>query len=58
MSEARSGRARGVAALGALIALALVPVAPAGVPVLAAGAAALIGLTRSAQADLERERSE
>ena len=58
ISEARSGRARGVAALGSLIALALVPVAPAGVPVLAASAAAFLGLTRSAQADLERERAE
>ena len=57
MSEARSGRARGVAAAGALIALALVPIAPAGVPVLVAGAAALVGLTRSAQADLERVRT-
>jgi len=53
MSEARSGRARGVAALGGLIALALVPFTPAGVPVLAASAAALVGLTRSARAELE-----
>lgn len=30
--------------LGALTALALVPLAPAGVPIIAAGAAALIGL--------------
>ena len=57
IAEARSRRARGVAALGALIALVLVPFAPAGVPVLVAGAAALVGLTRSAQADLERERA-
>lgn len=56
IAEARSGRTRGVAALGALIALALVPIAPAGLPVLVAGAAALVGLTRSAQAELERER--
>ena len=49
LSEARSGRARGVAALGALIALALVPVAPAGVPVLVASFAALVGLTRAAR---------
>lgn len=54
-AEARSGRARGIAAVGALIALVLVPFAPAGVPVLAAAAAALVGLTRFAQADLERE---
>lgn len=46
LSEARSGRARGAAALGALIALALIPFAPAGVPVLAASLGALIGLWR------------
>lgn len=46
VAEVRSGRARGVAALGAIIALALVPVAPAGVPVLAASVAALVGLSR------------
>jgi 4-azaleucine resistance transporter AzlC len=44
IGEARDGRSRGVAALGALIALALVPVAPAGVPVLVASLAALVGL--------------
>jgi 4-azaleucine resistance transporter AzlC len=46
LAEARDGRARGVAALGAVIALALVPFAPAGVPVLVASAAALVGLHR------------
>jgi predicted branched-subunit amino acid permease len=50
LKEARDGRTRGVAALGALIALALVPFAPAGVPVLASSLAALVGLTRSARA--------
>jgi 4-azaleucine resistance transporter AzlC len=54
MAEARSGRARGVAALGGLIALSLVPVTPAGVPVLVAGIAALVGLTPSARADVAR----
>jgi 4-azaleucine resistance transporter AzlC len=49
--ELRNGRARGVAAAGALIALALVPFAPAGVPILAASAAALVGLTRAARAE-------
>jgi 4-azaleucine resistance transporter AzlC len=49
ISEARDGRSRGVAALGALIALALVPVAPPGVPVLAASVAALVGLHRRAR---------
>ncbi|WP_210495444.1 AzlC family ABC transporter permease [Patulibacter sp. SYSU D01012] len=48
LAELRSGRARGVAAAGAVIALALVPFAPAGVPVLAASLAALVGLRRRA----------
>jgi predicted branched-subunit amino acid permease len=51
LNEARDRRARGVAALGALIALALVPISPPGVPVLAASLAALVGLHRSARAD-------
>ena len=51
ISEARSGRARGAAAIGALIALALVPFAPAGVPVLAASLGALLGLSQRAQAE-------
>jgi len=46
LGELRSGRAKGVAALGALIALVLVPVAPPGVPVLAASLAAFLGLVR------------
>jgi predicted branched-subunit amino acid permease len=45
-AELRSGRARGAAALGAAIALALVPIAPPGLPVLAASTAAFIGLVR------------
>ena len=56
MGEARSSRSRGVAALGGLIALALVPVAPAGVPVLVAGAAAFVGLTRAARAEVAEAR--
>jgi predicted branched-subunit amino acid permease len=44
--EIKSRRALGVAALGALIALALIPVAPAGVPVLVASLASLVGLHR------------
>ncbi len=44
ISELREGRPRVAAALGAAIALALVPAAPAGVPVLAASLAAFIGL--------------
>jgi predicted branched-subunit amino acid permease len=46
IAEIRSGRALGVAAAGALIAFALVPVAPAGVPVLVASLASLLGLSR------------
>ena len=45
--ELREPSARGAAALGAVIAIALVPVAPAGVPVLAASLAALTGLRRA-----------
>ncbi|XAY07235.1 Inner membrane protein YgaZ [Paraconexibacter sp. AEG42_29] len=44
VSELRDRRSRGVALAGSVIALALVPIAPAGVPVLAASAAAIIGL--------------
>lgn len=46
LGELRDGRARGVALAGALIALALVPITPPGVPVLAASAATLVGLKR------------
>lgn len=42
--EARSGRAVTVALAGAAIAVALMPVAPVGIPVIAASLAALIGL--------------
>ena len=45
-AEMRRERARGVAALGALIALVLVPIAPPGVPVLVASVAAFTGLVR------------
>lgn len=45
-AEIRDRRRAGVAALGAAIALALVPVTPAGVPVMMASAATLIGLRR------------
>ena len=44
--EMRDRRSRGVALAGALIALALVPFVPAGIPVLAASVAALAGLWR------------
>ena len=46
IGELHHGRAKGVAAAGALIALALVPFTPPGVPVLAASLATLIGLIR------------
>ena len=44
--ELRDRRRVGVAGAGALLALVLVPVAPPGVPVLVAAAAALVGLRR------------
>lgn len=46
IGEVKDGRTFGVAAIGAAIAFALVPVAPAGVPVLVASLAALVGLVR------------
>jgi 4-azaleucine resistance transporter AzlC len=46
VEELRSGRHRAAAALGALLALAFLPWAPTGAPILAAGLAALIGLRR------------
>src|SRR3954469_19564753 len=51
IDELTDRRSRIVAGLGALIALALVPLAPAGVPVLAASLAALLGLHSSARAE-------
>ena len=45
-SEARGRPAMTAAALGGAIALALMPIAPAGVPVLAASLGALLGLTK------------
>jgi 4-azaleucine resistance transporter AzlC len=46
LGELRDRRSRGVAVLAAVIALVLVPLTPAGVPVLAASVAALAGLAR------------
>lgn len=46
IAELRDRRAVGVALAAALLALLLVPVAPPGVPVLAAACAALVGLRR------------
>ena len=51
LNELRSRRGRESAALGALIALVLVPFAPPGVPVLLASLGALVGLTRRARAE-------
>ena len=48
VGEVRDALRLGVAVGGALLALALVPVAPPGVPVLVASAAALVGLRRPA----------
>jgi 4-azaleucine resistance transporter AzlC len=47
VEELRNGRAVAVALIAAALALALVPFAPAGVPVIAACVAALLGLRRS-----------
>jgi 4-azaleucine resistance transporter AzlC len=59
LNELRSRRARGVAALGTALALVLLPFTPAGVPVLVASLASLVGLTRRARADvLERQEAE
>lgn len=46
VGQLRSRRAVGVAILGALIAVTLVPLAPPGVPIIAAALAALVGLVR------------
>jgi 4-azaleucine resistance transporter AzlC len=59
LNEIKSRRARGVAALGTVIALALVPFTPPGIPVLVASLASLVGLTRGARAAvLERQEAE
>jgi 4-azaleucine resistance transporter AzlC len=50
IEELGDRRSKLVAVLGGLIALALVPIAPGGVPVLAASLAALVGLHSSARA--------
>jgi branched chain amino acid efflux pump len=57
VKELGDNRARRVAVLGAGIALVLVPVAPAGVPVLAASLASLVGLHASARAEAAARRS-
>jgi 4-azaleucine resistance transporter AzlC len=57
LNELRSRRARGVAALGTALALALIPFTPPGIPVLVASLASLAGLTRSARAEM-RARQE
>lgn len=46
VAELRDPRSRRVALAGALVALALVPFTPPGIPVLVAGAVALVGLAR------------
>lgn len=49
IAELRSPTTRWVAVGGALVALALVPVSPPGVPILAASAVALVGVVRRAR---------
>jgi predicted branched-subunit amino acid permease len=46
-------RARQAAAVAGLITLALLPIAPAGVPIIAASVACLLGLRRATQRDVE-----
>ncbi|KGN32797.1 branched-chain amino acid permease [Knoellia sinensis KCTC 19936] len=46
IAELRDRASRGVAIAGGLLALALVPIAPPGVPILAASVVALVGLAR------------
>lgn len=46
VAELRRPGSRGIALAGAVIALALVPFVPAGIPILVAAAAALVGLAR------------
>ena len=48
--ELRPGQPSVVAGIGAVVALALIPFTPAGVPVIAASAAALLGLRRADEA--------
>ena len=50
IGEIRGGRALGVAAVGALVAFLLVPLTPAGVPVMVASLASLLGLIRRSAA--------
>ncbi len=57
LAELRRPESRLAAALGGGIALALVPFTPAGVPVLAASTAALVGLARPAAAARTETRS-
>src|SRR3954468_18929836 len=57
VNELGDGRSRLVAVLGGVIALVLVPLTPAGVPVLAASLAALVGLHASARAEAAARRS-
>jgi 4-azaleucine resistance transporter AzlC len=57
IEELGDRRSRLVAVLGGLIALTLVPLAPGGVPVLAASLAALVGLHSSARAAAAAEAS-
>lgn len=56
--ELRPGRPALAAGLGALIALALIPVTPAGVPIIVASAAALIGLAAEGRGRRERRDHE
>jgi 4-azaleucine resistance transporter AzlC len=58
VGELRNGRALVVALLAAAITLTLVPIVPPGIPVLAASAAALLGLTGGAVREVEAAHTE
>jgi 4-azaleucine resistance transporter AzlC len=58
VGELRNRRAVVVALLAAAVTLAIIPVVPAGIPVLAAASAALLGLTNGAVKDIEDARAE
>jgi predicted branched-subunit amino acid permease len=58
VGELRNGRAVVVALLAVAITLTLIPIVPAGIPVLAASAATLLGLTDGAAREIQDARAE
>ena len=58
VNELRGGRPIVVALLAGALTLVLVPTVPAGIPVLAASSAALLGLSNGAVREIEEARAE